>query len=141
MRRSLIPAGLVLVTALTDAAGAHGLAYYVLLAAVVATAIAALETFGNLVELAGSAAGVRLARWEATCSGFALTLALIASAVRSGGSVPPVGTSALLACLAVCTMQGLLSLSWQLQPVRPASSDTRGSRPGRPERRDRARAA
>jgi hypothetical protein len=97
-------------TALADAAGAHGLAYYVLLAAVAVTAIAALETFGNLVELAGTAGGLRLARWEAACSGCALALALVASAVRSGGSVPPVGTSALLACLGVFTVQGLLAL-------------------------------
>lgn len=109
VRRSLLPAGLVLATALVDAVGAHGLAYYLLLAAVVATAIAALESFGTLVELSGSD-GLRLARWEAACLGCALALALVAAAVRSGSSVPPVGTSALLACLAVFALQSLLVL-------------------------------
>jgi hypothetical protein len=109
VRRSLLPAGLVLSTALVDAVGAHGLAYYVLLAAVVATAIAALESFGDLVEPSGSH-GLRLARWEAVCSACALALALVAAAVRSGSSVPPVGTSALLACLAVFALQGVLVL-------------------------------
>jgi hypothetical protein len=110
VQRSLLPAGLILATAFADGLGAHGFAYYVLLAAVVATALAALDAFGNLVELAGSAAGLRLARWEAFCSGSALVLALVAAAVRSGSSPPPIGTSALVACLAIITLQGLVAL-------------------------------
>jgi hypothetical protein len=115
VRRSLLPAGLVLATAAADAAGAHGVAYYVLLAAVVATAIAALETFGNLVELTGAASGLRLARWEAVCSACGLVLALVSAAVRSGGTVPPVGMSALVGCLAAFTVQGLVALPREIR--------------------------
>ena len=46
MGRRAIPVGLVVAAAAADGAGAHGLAFYALLLAVPAAAVAALETFG-----------------------------------------------------------------------------------------------
>ena len=98
---------LLLAAIVADALGAHGAAFYLLLAAVVVTAHAALQAYGRLVELPGSAASLGPARLHATLGVLALVLVLIAAAVHADGAVPPVGVAAAVASLA---LQGAVRL-------------------------------
>ncbi len=106
---------LVLLAAVAaDRLGAHNLAFYLLLAAVVVTAHAALQAYGGLVELPGSAPDLPSARLQTALGLCALVLVVVAAAVRApvlgDGSVPPVGLSALVASLALLAAQSGLRL-------------------------------
>src|SRR5213080_3333898 len=50
MARRVVPVGLVIAAAAADGAGDHGLAFYALLLAVPAAAVAALEAFGRVLD-------------------------------------------------------------------------------------------
>jgi hypothetical protein len=93
-----------------DTLGAHGAAFYLLLAAVVVTAHAALEAYGRLVELPGSATTLGAARLNAILGLLALSLVLVAAAVHADGAVPPVGISAAVASLALLSLQSAVRL-------------------------------
>ena len=103
---------LVLAAALADARGGHELAFYLLVGAVPTAAIAALSTFGDLVEMPGRASGHAAARLDALLSALALLSVLVAAAARGQATegVPPLGASALVACLAVFVAQALVAL-------------------------------
>ena len=108
-------AALVLLAAVAvDLLGAHELAFYVLLAAVVVTAHAALDAYGRLVELPGRSPELAAARLQAGLGFCALVLVVVAAAVRApvlgDGSVPAVGLSALVASLALLATQGAVRL-------------------------------
>ena len=99
--RRALPALLALFAAAADARGAHGLAFDALLAAVPFTAVTALVCFGEYLEhREGSFAGLQSLLW-----GLALALLVLSCAVRSPATqthtLPPLGASALIACLGV----------------------------------------
>jgi hypothetical protein len=98
-----------------DAVAAPQLAFYLLLAAVVTTAHAALDAYGRLVELPGRARGLWVTRLRATLGVLALALVVVAAAARApalaDGVVPPIGLSALVASLALLVLQGALRLA------------------------------
>jgi hypothetical protein len=104
----------VLAAATVDRLGAHELAFYLLLAAVVVIAHAALEAYGRLVELPGSAPGLAAARLQTALGFCALVLVVVAAAARApvlgDGSVPPLGLSALVASLVLLATQGAVRL-------------------------------
>jgi hypothetical protein len=112
MARRLLPVALVLAAAAADGAGAHGLAFYALLAAVPAAAVAALDAFGESLAAAGS--GLHAVLW-----GFVLVLTVIGAAVRAPllaeGTVPAVGRSAVVACLGIFCFQALVGLVAELR--------------------------
>lgn len=101
---------LLLVAIGADTLGAHGAAFYLLLAAVVVTAHAALEAYGRLVELPGSAPTLGVARFNAILGLLALSLVLVAAAVHADGAVPPVGISAAVVSLALLSLQSAVRL-------------------------------
>jgi hypothetical protein len=102
---------LLLVAAIgADTLDAQGAAFYLLLAAVVVTAHAALQAYGRLVELPGSAPTLGAARLNAVLGVLALSLVLVAAAVHAHGAVPPVGISAAVASLALLGLQGTVRL-------------------------------
>ena len=108
------PLALVAAALLGDAAGAHGLAFYLLLASIVVLAHATLERYGTLVDLPGSAPALPVVRLQAALGVVALGLALLAAAVRApvlGAAVPAIGLSALVAALALLVFQGALRLA------------------------------
>jgi hypothetical protein len=111
----LLPGGLVLSVAAADAAGAHGLAFYLLLGAIAATAVSALNAYGALVELPGSARRVAVARLDTVLVVLGLALALVAAAARAPalaeGVVPPLGLSALAGALCVLLVRGAVALA------------------------------
>jgi hypothetical protein len=88
------------------------LAFYALLLAVPACAVAALEAFGRVLD--GADEHLHALLWTVL-----LALVVVGCAVRSPsvaqGSVPTLGRSALLACLAVFCVQAALSAARELR--------------------------
>ena len=132
----VLPVVLVLAAALADGRGAHGLAFYLLVGAVPATAISALSAFGDLVELPGRARGEAVARLDALLSALALVSVLVGAAARGQATdgVPALGMSALVACLALFVAQALVAV------LVPAASGERRVEP-REDRESFAEAA
>jgi uncharacterized membrane protein YoaK (UPF0700 family) len=112
MARRAIPVGLVVAAAAADGAGAHGLAFYALLAAVPAAAVVALDELGELLE--GRHDQVHAVLWA-----LVLALLVVGAAVRAPavteGAVPALARSALLACLGVFCVQAVLALAAELR--------------------------
>ena len=103
---------LVLGAALADAAGAHSLAYYALVAAVPVVAVAALSGLGDVLD--GSASAPH-DRGIALLSALALPFVLLGTAVRApllvDGSPPVVGITAVVAALTIFAVQALVAAS------------------------------
>lgn len=110
MNMRLVTVSLVLGAALADSAGQHALAYYALVAAVPAAAVAALLALGDVLD--GTAASP-LDRFQTLLCGLALPFLLIATAVRApvlnDGAVPAIGVTAVGVCLALLALQSLLA--------------------------------
>ena len=106
VRRSAISAGIVLGAVVAAGAGARTAALYLLLAAIVAVALAALSFFGELVE--GSADAEAGALYVGL-SGLTLILLVLGAAVRSNTladqAVPALGLSTLVGALVLLTVQ------------------------------------
>jgi hypothetical protein len=112
MARRAIPVGLVVVAAAADGGGAHTLAFYALLLAVPAAAVAVLEAFGHVLDGAGD-------HLHALLWALVLALVVVGAAVRAPavteGAVPPLARSALLACLVVFCVQAVLAATTELR--------------------------
>jgi len=104
--------GLVITAAAADGAGVHGLAFYALLLAVPAAAVAALEAFGRVLD--GADEQLHALLWTVV-----LGLVVVGAAVRAPavteGVVPAAGRSALLACLAVFCVQAVVAATDELR--------------------------
>ena len=101
MGRRALPALLAVVAATADGRGAHSFAFDALLAAIPFAAVAALEAFGTYLEDREDAVGgLQALLWT-----LALGLLVLSCAARSPatqtGTLPPLGWSALVACLGV----------------------------------------
>ena len=108
----VLTAALVLAAALADAAGSPQLAFYALLGAVPVTAACGLSVFGELLERDGRI--VQAFVWA-----LVLTLVVVGAATRSPalleGGVPVVGGTALMACLALLSLEGVLAAVAELR--------------------------
>ena len=107
--RRVLPALLAVIAAVADARGAHGLAFDALLAAVPFAAVTALVCFGEYLEhRRGSLAGLQSLLWAV-----ALALLVLSCAARSPATqthtLPPLGASALIACLGVFAIKLMLA--------------------------------
>jgi hypothetical protein len=104
MSRRTLAAFALLGVALADATGDHRVAFYALVAAIPALAVAAMDAFGDYLE---GASGARALAWA-----LALALAVASSAVRGQvpgeETVPAVAVSALFACLALVWAQAVV---------------------------------
>ena len=98
--------GLVIAAAAADGAGFHALAFYALLLAVPAAAVAALEAFGRVLD--GADEHLHALLWT-----IVLLLVVVGAAARAPavteGAVPTAARSALLACLAVFCVQAVVA--------------------------------
>ena len=95
MSRRLLPALLVLAALLSDLGGGHGLALALLLLAIPAAFVFALDCYGDVLELRCSSVRPALA-------GVALLLLVLSAALRSPaviGGVPKFAVSALVITL------------------------------------------
>jgi hypothetical protein len=112
MARRVLPVLLVLAAAAADGAGFHGLAFYALLLAVPAVAVAALEAFGRVLD--GADEHLHALLWA-----LVLALVVVGSAVRAPavteGAVPALARSALLACLAIFCVQAVVAATQELR--------------------------
>jgi hypothetical protein len=101
---------LVVGAAAADAGGAHGLAYYALVASVPVVALAALNGLGDILD--GSAAEPH-DRAVAALSALALPFVLLATAVRAPllteGAPPAIGVTAVVVALALFAVQALVT--------------------------------
>jgi hypothetical protein len=105
----VLPALLALAAALADARGAHGLAFDALLAAIPFTAVAALVSFAAYLDAREDpVGGLQALLWA-----LALSLLVLSCAARSPAAVtqtlPPLGSSALVACLAVFVIKTVVA--------------------------------
>jgi hypothetical protein len=121
--RRALPVLLILTAAFADSRGAHGLAFDALLGAVPFTAVAGLVSFGAYLERRQDAVGgLQALLWL-----LALCLVVLSCAVRSpateAGVVPPLGSSALVACLAIFVLKALVAAApyarLALRPAKP----------------------
>ena len=95
MSRRLLPALLVLAALLSDAGGSHGLALALLLFAIPAAFVLALDCYGDLLES-------RCGGFRPALAGLSLVLLVLSAALRSPaviGGVPKFAVSALVITL------------------------------------------
>jgi hypothetical protein len=95
MSRRLLPALLVLAALLSDAGGSHGLALALLLFAIPAAFVLALDCYGDLLES-------RCGGFRPVLAGLSLVLLVLSAALRSPaviGGVPKFAVSALVITL------------------------------------------
>jgi hypothetical protein len=95
MSRRLLPALLVLAALLSDAGGSHGLALTLLLFAIPAAFVLALDCYGDLLES-------RCGGFRPGLAGLSLVLLVLSAALRSPaviGGVPKFAVSALVITL------------------------------------------
>jgi cyanate permease len=108
----VLTAALVLVAAVADATSSPQLAFYALLAAVPAVAACGLSVFGAVLEQDGRMA-------QALVWALVLTLVVVGAATRSPalpeGGVPVIGATALTACLALLSFEGVLAAVAELR--------------------------
>jgi hypothetical protein len=104
--RTALSAVLLLGAVIADGGGARSLAFYLVLAAIPAMAVAALSFFGDLVE--GSADDEAGALYVGL-TGLALVLLVIGTAARANAlqdaALPAIGTSAVVGALALIGLQ------------------------------------
>jgi hypothetical protein len=107
-----IPVALVIAAAAADGAGAHGVALYALLAAVPAAAVAGLEAYGDALE---DPRRRPLAFLWAVVLALTVTGAAARTPALAEGTVPAIGRSAVIACLAIFCVQALAALVSELR--------------------------
>src|SRR6185437_13004601 len=112
MTRRAVPVGLVIAAAAADGAGFHELAFYALLLAVPAAAVAALEAFGRVLD--GENEHLHALLWTIVLALIVVGAAARAPAVTEG-AVPGPARSALLACLGIFCVQAFVSLASELR--------------------------
>jgi hypothetical protein len=114
MGRRLLPVMLVLLAALADARGRHGLGTSLLVLAIPAAAASALMRFGELVQLPGRVRGTAAMRADVALGVLALVAVVVAAAARGGAvegaGVPPIAVSALVACVGAYALQAFVAL-------------------------------
>ena len=115
MGRRALAAVLVVVAALADARGAHGLAFDALLGAIPFAAVSALSGFSDYLERReDTICGLQALLWT-----LALGLLVVSCAARSPETqthaLPPLGASALAACLGVFAIKLLVALAPHLR--------------------------
>jgi hypothetical protein len=123
MGSRLLAPGIAFAALLADVAGIHGLAFWLVLAAVPAAAAFAFVAVSDALAGEGALGGIT--------ASLALVLLVLGSAVREsaprGGTVPALAVSAIVMAL-LC--YGVPALLWVLEPlrsVRTAAPRTRAS--------------
>lgn len=125
MRPRLLAPGIALCALVADLGGAHGLAFWLVLAAVPAAAWAAFADLGD-------ALAEEARRLPAISGTLALVLLVLGSAVREsaaqGGAVPALAVSTVVAALVCYAVPGFVWLLEPLRSLRTAAPRPRASR-------------
>ncbi|HEV7134864.1 MAG TPA: hypothetical protein VGN27_14145 [Gaiellaceae bacterium] len=129
----MLPLSLVLGALAADAVGAHRIAYYLVLLAVVGAAAAAFVAVADALE------GKERAWLRGTSTSLSLVLLLAAAAARAGeaagAAVPQV---ALSAAIAAVVFYALPLVAWLFEPVAPRRRAPRPARASAPARAEAA---
>lgn len=119
MSLRLLTVALVVAAFAADLGGEHALAYYALVAAVPAGALSALLALGAILD---GAAAEPADRASAALSAVLLPFLLLAAAVRApllvDGPPPAVGVVAVLCCIGVLALQGLVGAAALVERLR-----------------------
>ncbi len=107
-RRELLPAALVLLVAITDAAGAASLSFYLLLAAVPAIVVAGLASLEEFVQQGVQPHRRVVGMLHVVTLVLVLVAAALRAPLRAEGTVPRAAVSAVIACLVVFAIQALI---------------------------------
>jgi hypothetical protein len=115
----LLTVALVLAAVCADVSGEHALAYYALVAAVPSAAVAALGALGSILD---HTAAEPADRASAFLSALLLPFLLLATAVRAPllaeGPPPTVGVAAVVCCLCILAIQGLVAAAVVVERAR-----------------------
>jgi hypothetical protein len=124
MGRRVLPALLTVAAAFADVHGAHGLAFDALLGAIPFAAVSSLVAFGAYLDRREDAvAGLQALLWT-----LSLALLVLSCAARSPATevqtLPPLGWSALVACLGVFAIKACVGAApflrrLALHPAKP----------------------
>jgi hypothetical protein len=121
--RRAVPAGLVVAAALADSSGSRLVALYALLALVPVAAVLGLRVYGELLEQPRTPDEDAPRRLQAILWGLLMVLAIAGAASRAPaigeGIVPGLATTALIGCLIVLCVEGVVELVAQTRQ-RPA---------------------
>lgn len=112
---ALPPIGLVLLAGLADAVGAHSLAFYALVVAVPAAAVAALVALDAALDPNEGARLIGRAWLQGVVLVLILTSAAVRAPARGDSSVPRLAVTALVVCLAVFACQAVFVLLPRVQ--------------------------
>lgn len=114
----MLPVGLLLTAAVADASSHQVLAFYALLAAVPAVAVAALDALGDVLDRESPLADETLTL-QALLWGAGLALIVVGASTRASilfdGPVTRLADSALVACLGILCAEGIVALVGQLR--------------------------
>jgi hypothetical protein len=109
-----LAAGLIILTAISDAFGLASASFYLLVAAVPVTAAAGLVCFARVVDAVNGGRMDALGRLQATLSALLVTGIVIGAAIRepsiSAGSIPPEASGVLAFCFVLLIVQALIAL-------------------------------
>ena len=114
----------MIVASVLDAQGAHGLARDALLAAVPFAAVAALVAFGEALERrADGVVALQALLWALVTALLVVSCAARAP-VAATGTLPPLGRSALIGCVAVLALKACVAAApyvrrLALRPAKP----------------------
>jgi hypothetical protein len=112
--RRAVPAGLVVAAAFADASGSPRLAFYALLALVPVAAAVALGAYGDLLEQPLSPEEAAPRSLQVLLWGLLVVFAVVGTATRAPalgeGVVPKAAVTALIACVVVLSVEGIVEL-------------------------------
>ncbi len=116
---------LVFLSTIMDAAGASSLAFYLLLAAVPAIVVAGLAALEEVLQPGSLPHRRVVARLHVVALLLVLIAAALRAPLRAEGTVPRAAISAVIACLAVFAIQGLVGALPAIRRVlaRPATGE------------------
>jgi hypothetical protein len=107
-RRELLPAALVLLVTITDAAHASTLSFYLLLAAVPCIVVAGLASLEELVQPDARPYRRAVGILHIVVLVLVLVAAALRAPLRAEGTVPRAAVSAVIACLVVFAIQAVI---------------------------------
>jgi low temperature requirement protein LtrA len=128
--RRAVPAGLVVAAVLADNSGSATAAFYAFLGLVLVSAVIALNAYGDLVENAPPKEEETPRRLQALLWAVLLALALLGAATRAPalgqGAVPGLASTAVIACLLLLTVEGIVELVLHVRRRPATTSPFRG---------------
>ena len=117
-----LAAGLILLTAVSDAFGLASVSFYLLVVGVPVTAAAGLVCFARVVDAVNGGRMDTLGRLQATLSALLVAGIVIGAAVRepfiAAGTIPPEASGVLAFCFALLVIQALIALVPSRRPNR-----------------------